>query len=319
VQKQEGSTSDLTCFRAATVTDLELFKREYASKYAKAENAYTEAARKCSDSTGDAAVAPATTFPSLLAFVSRFELGFITSLGARRFSNNSIVHGFARTDREAGTNLPSALEFVYMLVNASDPDSNVERRTVGDWIIGVDKAVELEKQLNEQFSNSRTPIRLKLRTYALERQNAPAMSDDAKLGLISQLHVALARSFRQEGFREIPASKIRETTGKSPEEFFQQANSSVPFGNRGLIRLAPSVKVLVNEEPRACPAGRDGAIVIYLFGTHPIKDVQKDFGNVAVSVAGFGACSRGSKATRTYTEGLLDDATEEVLGALRKR
>jgi hypothetical protein len=317
-ERRQGLVSDLTCFRGAAAEDIQAYRKQYKSKYAAAQDAYLTAFKKCSVSNRDATDAPPTTSPPLLAFISRFERGFIAGLGVGRPSNSTIVHGFSLVDATAGPNLPSALELIYLLVGATPSASSPGDDTIGEWVVKQEKVEELESQLNEQFVKNRAAVRVKLSSYALERPDGSKVSSEGKLNVLRQLHAALAKNFEHEGLSEISASKIREKTGRTPEELLTEASKGVPFGNRGVVRFAPSFRVLVNEQPPACPRG-DGAVVAYLYAVQPADEVQKDFGSVMVMVAGFGVCSRGTTALRTYKQGLIDGVSEELAAALRKR
>jgi hypothetical protein len=255
----------------------------------------------------------------LLSLVSRFEFGYITSLGTGRPSDSSVVHGYAATDPTISGDAPSALEFVHVLVGMPKHSRAGERKTVGDWVVYVDDARELDKGLNEQARRQRVPIVTDVTLYELERHTTHSVPQSAKLAGLERLQRAIARSLEDEGFEAVSDDDLKAHTGMSSREFAEQVMKNVSFGwkQNAPVKFAPTLLILLNEKRPRC-AKDGGAMAAYLMAVEPTPEVDADFGGIALFLVGMGECSRSSvSSTRTYINGLIEEATNQLLTTLQ--
>ena len=310
----------LVCFRAAALPEVQIYKEQYGESFAPLASKYLASASKCSASNGDSSSAAPTAFPSLLAYISRFEFGFITLLGKERLTNSSVIHGFAATDSSIGSGAPSALEFFNLFVGAAEYVRAGERKSVGTWIAYIDDNKAADKTANEEFRKRGAPLLLDTHSYNLERRTTTTLSHDAKLALLEKFQKAIASTLKDEGFKLISDSELKEKTGRTSKDTIAEISKNMPFGTKDMpVKLGPVILVLVNERRPQCSHSGDGAIAAYLMSTQPIPDVRSDYGSVGLIFAGLGTCSRVSSInTRTYMKGLIDGANDELLMALER-
>jgi hypothetical protein len=313
--------ADVTCFRAASLRDIQAYKEQYAERFARIESQYLAAAQKCAVSGGDSSNSAPVLFPPVASMLARFQLGFSASLGSGRPSDSSIFHGYGETDPEIRTSAPSAIEVVSVIVNSPARHSvPVNSRTVGDWLLQVDDTATLEREMNERYARADPPMRFSVIGYNLAREGPHGMTASAKLSVTGSLHDSIAEELQADGFEQLSESELRRQTGKSSEELVRDiTRNSVPFGSRDhSVKFSNSFRMLLKETGLSCTRRGRGAVAAYLMGTQPFAGVQRDFGDILLIVARMGACSANSEA-RSYVKGLLDGATEDILGALGRR
>ncbi len=259
-------------------------------------------------------------FPPVISMLARFQLGFVTSLGSGRPTDSSIFHGYGQTDPSIAASGPSAVEIVSVL--ASTPPIKrslaVAHRTVGDWTVDVDDTSSYERDMNEQFSRARAQMRFNVISYNLSREGSHDMTMSAKLAVISSLHDSIAKELLAAGFDQISESELRRQTGEGSEDVLRDVTKNMPFGNVGLVKFAPSFRMLLKETGLPCTRNGSGAVWAYLMGMQPTEGVQRDIGGISVLIADMGACSVSGDA-QTYSRGLLHDATQEIVDALGHR
>lgn len=315
-------TPELTCFRAASMVDVQHYKDEYKTRFAPIESTYLAASKTCAVSNGDSSVAATSLFPPTMAAIARFQLGFVTLLGSNRPADSSVFHGFGQTDPAIRDGLPSAVEVVYVLVNATARRSvPLETRSAGAFRVEVDDTAGFERDLNEQFRRAGAPMRSSIMGYTLERDGAHGMTLSAKISLIGSLHDSVADMLADEGFDQLSDAEIRDATGKRREDLLAEYTRSVPFGSRDSVtaqKPVPSFRFLFNDTELRCMRNGRGAIMIGLMGFEPRQGVQRDFGSIALLVNRLGACAEGVEA-RTYAAGLLEKATSQIVEALGRR
>jgi hypothetical protein len=311
--------ADVTCFRAAALSDIRTYQEFYAERFARSEANYLAAAQKCSVSAGDSANAAPSNFPPIASMLARFELGFVTSLGSGRPSDSLVFHGYAETDPEIGAGAPDAIEVVQMIVNSPvklSVPSIVKK--VGNWTIEVEDLATAESDINRQFAQSGAPIRFSFNIYNIVREGPHTMSRSAKEALMSSLHDSVTTELETEGFAELSEAEMKQQTGKSADDLLRQITSGLPFGHDPRIRLTGTFRILVKETGLPCARGERGAVAAYLMGTQPIEGVQRDFGSILFMVGRLGACSVSSDA-RAFAKNLSDHAIEEIGDALNHR
>jgi hypothetical protein len=325
-QPPSPTGASLVCFRGANLSEVRRYEEQYgpssAEPTSKPTSKYLAAAAACSVSNGDSSVAAPTTASQLLGFVSRFEFGFITSLGRGRPTDSSIVHGYAATDPAIPGDVPSALEFVYMVVGAPAYSRPGERRNVGQWDVTLDDVKQLEDSFNEEMRKRRVDLMMNMTSFDLTSRAAVDASQREKLSVLVTLQKAIARSLEDEGFEAISDSDLKAKTGRNAAEIVQEISRTMPFGNRqnGPVKLAPTVLMLFNDKRPACTREAGGAIGAYLIASEPTPDARSDYGSVGFIVAGIGACSRSTtRSTRTYVDGLIAEATRQVMETLQSR
>jgi len=173
--------------------------------------------------------------------------------------------------------------------------------------------------MNQQFARAGAPMRFSVINYSLAREDSHGMTMSAKLSLTSSLHDSIAEELQAEGFNQLSESELRRQTGRSTEELFRDITRNVPFGSRDQgVKFAPGFRILFKETGLPCTRSGRGAVAAYLTGTQPVEGVQRDFGGISLIIARIGACSVSSDA-RIYARDLLDEATEDIVGALRRR
>lgn len=315
--------ASLVCFRPAAAEDIKQYKRQHdEGKLRVPVSNYLSAASACRASKGDSSAARATTFPALLLHISSFELGFITPLGRDRLSDGSVLHAYAPTDPSLAGAPPSAIEVVYLIAGAPVYSPATKTVKVGDWTVRVDHSKEQEEAFNREMRKKRAPLMIDMTTFDLESATTANPPISARLSFINDLQKAIQRSLEDEGFETQSESKIRAATGKSPAEMVEEISRSIPFGARrnSPVKMAPTLIFLLNERRPQCARGGDGAMAAYLMAVQPVPDVRSDYGDVGLIILGMGACARSTTtSTRNYIDGLIDEATTQLVATLRRR
>lgn len=303
----------LTCFRSATLSDIQEYKEQFATEFANKVTEYLAAAAACGASNGDSTHAQQTQFAPFLRYVSNFEFGFIAGLGADRPSSSSVVHGYASIDPEV-EEASSALEFVYFITDAPKYAPSGERRSVGDWIITIDDAMPADKAFN-----ANAKILANLTSYSIDLHTNRGVSQSEKLAHLERWQRAVANTLEAEGFQLLSDGDLKAYTGMSGKEMLDKSTTLLPFGSRqsAAVKWAPTLLVLLNvERPRCTNAG--GVIGAYVMTMEPIPDVASDFGDVSLFLVGLGSCSHSSNSsTRKYFKGLIDETTTDLINSLR--
>lgn len=313
--------ASLVCFREAALSDVKSYKEQYGEKFAAPASRYMAAAAKCSASNGDTSTAIQTGFPMLLSFISRFEFGFITLLGKQRLTDSSVIHGYAATDPSAGSNVPSAIEFFSLFVGAEEYVRAGVGKTVGEWTARIDDNAKLDAAANAEFRKRNAPMMMDTTTISLTRRTTASLTQQAKLALLKDFQKAIASAFEDEGFKLVSDAELKAKSGRNSQETIAEIAKSMAFGANDMpVKMGPDFFVLVNERQPACTRNGNGAMAAYLMSTQPVADVRSDYGSVGIIIAGLGACSRtSSSVTRTYVNGLIEEANNTLLKALERR
>lgn len=310
----------LVCFRDASLTDVRQYQEQYGETFAPLVSRYLASASKCSASNGDSSSATTTAFPPLLTFIARFDFGFISLLGKERHTDSSVIHGYGATDPSIGGGAPSAIEFFNLFVGAAKYIRAGERKSVGTWIAHIDDNATGDRSANEEFRKRRAPLMIDMTNYSLERRTTATLAHSAKLALLEGFQRAIASTLEDEGFELVSDDKLKEKSGRTSEETIAEISRNMAFGARDMpVKPGPVLLIMVNERHPQCARSGNGAMAAYLMSTQPVPEVRSDYGSVGLILAGMGACSRPSNPiTRTYVNGLIDAANDELLKALER-
>lgn len=310
----------ITCFRSARLADIKFYKENYKDRFADLVSKYQVSASKCTVTNGNATVAVPTTFPPLLTFISTFEFGFISPLGEDRRTDSFVQHGYASTAPSIAGEAPSALEYVYLLIGTTPYASNDKKQTIGDWVVNVDESEEADKEFSKEFRKRNIPMIINSTSYHLENLAGSNYSLSEKLKLIDGLQNVIVKGYEDEGFEEMSDDYLKSETGRNRDELITDFAKLIPYGTAVPMKLGRTIHILMNEKRPSCTRNGAGVVGVYLFSFQPVSEVESDFGDIVIMVAGIGDCSKSLRAsTTTYMKGLVEVATELVTSELVKK
>jgi hypothetical protein len=313
---------ELICFRSADPDDIDAYKSNYIELYSKKVKEYLNSSSKCHASNGNTTLIGPSTFPSILTIISKYELGFISPLGEGRAPRSIIQHGYATTDPQITGDIPSALEYVYMLVDGNIYKPEEKKQLVGDLAIYASRDIDLDNEINNKMQKLNIPFKVNAMSYRIEGGGTTDQSNSEKNKFIHNIKASITSDLEDEGFEDIPEDVFEENTGKSYEEVVKEINGSIPFGAKQYKPLVVSENLhfMINQRRPSCTEEHKGAIAIYLSSLEPNPAVKSDYGSINIMVAGLGSCSRISrKSTQTFISGLLEVTTESLKSSIKKR
>jgi hypothetical protein len=176
------------------------------------------------------------------------DFGFVSPIGKGRKTNSYVQHGYASTDPTIGGESPSAIEYVSLSIAAPDYAPKEEKLTVGDWIVRVDAAEDLNALMNGLYRKNKMPVNVDVTWYAIERPVATKTSMTKKVALVEELQRAIARSLRNEGFEEMSDADLEDKTGMTRAEYARKAFEGIPYGRRQFLQmeLGGTIRILFN-------------------------------------------------------------------------
>ena len=244
----------LTCFRAAVREDIDDYQHQYAQKYANARVRYLASAVGCGVSNGDSSDSTATLFPPVLKLISQYEFGFIMGLGVGRPAKSSISHGYAATDPTIRSNVPSAIEYVSLLIGSTPTPINVSRKEIGNWSVLTRALSEIDDVMGARFRRLRIAVKVRTTEFEIYKLAGRHYSEAEKLALIEKLQEKIARLLEEEGFYSGSEKALIEELGLQSEGLIDEMNRSVPFGDRRRrpARLSSKLVLMANEERPVC-------------------------------------------------------------------
>jgi hypothetical protein len=157
--------------------------------------------------------------------------------------------------------------------------------------------------------------------YDLERRTTDSVPQERKLAMVEQLQRVIVKALEDEGFIAMSESELRTHTGKGSAELIEEVMKKMPFGRRqgSAVKPARNIFFLINEKRPRCTRDGAGAMGAYVFATQPLQDVRSDFGSIALMIVGFGECARSTTGpTRTYMNGLIEEATNQLSSRLQR-
>ena len=311
------STEDLVCFRKASSADIDEYKERYKEQYSAIIIHYLEAASACSASSRDSSVAYTGTFPYPLNFVSRYEFGFLVKLAEAPPAESYLQHGYASVDPSTTGGEFDAIEFVHMLVSASPNTKSEIRKEVDDWTVYINDAKEFNSLLNSEARRLGADIFVNYTFINIERHSMsePGPSLDEKLLLLDSWQQVIADVLDAQGFDVVPEHLLRAKTGKSSEQTIEEVNRNMPFAWRDKLpkKLGRKLFVLINQDVPSCTHRRGSGMGAYIMSMEPTPEVSRDYGGIALVLAGSGSCGHYSGTTIDYVQGLIDEATTSIL------
>jgi hypothetical protein len=320
VQSHVGTAAELVCFRAASSNDVHEYKEQYKDKFAAPVSHYLREASACSASNGDSAAAARTLFPTLLSFVSRYEFGFILGLGKETPIRSSVLHGYATVDATIDNNDQQAIEFVYLLVSASDVKSEV-RKNVGNWIVSIDNSDEFESGFTAEFRRGHIPVFVDFTFFAIERARSAVKPIGTKLDLIADWQQVIAHTLEEEYFEVVSDDDLHEKTGMISKDIIATISRNQPFGHRddSPIKFGSQLTIMINESRPVCTRNDNGATVASIFSIQPVPQVVDDYGGVVLGLLGLGACGKRTGPTKTFVEELIKESTTQLFQIMEKK
>jgi hypothetical protein len=317
MQPEVPNGASLICFRDAALSDVRRYKDLYGDKYAEPVSKYLGAAAACAVTNRDSSIAVGTLFPQLLTIISKFEFGFISSLGKGSHTDSAAIHGYASTDPSISGNPPTAIEFVNVFTGGQKYAPQGVRKNAGDWAIYIDDNKDTNRKTNEELRKKHSPLVIEMTSYTFKRSTGDSLSQSDKNRILEGLQKAIAGALEDEAFETWSESDIKARTGKASGELADQIASNMSYGAMGSpVKLGRMVLVLMNEKRPRCTAGGQGAMAAYILYTQPLPDVKTDYGGIGLIIAGVGSCRRSSATTRTYIRGLIESANDQLLKAL---
>lgn len=313
-----GGGLDLTCFREANRDAVERYKADYASAAAVASARYLKQASECAASNGDSAPAQLTLMSPYLAFVAKFEFGYIVSLGHANPPDGSMIHGYATTDPALDTEV-ATIEFVQILAGMQPQKPTGVTRTVGDWTVEIDEGDEPDETLNKAYRLARADAWIDSRGFEFERDTGAPVSQAGKLAWLNRIQDAIGEELESEGFEELDTGSDEEAAEKM-QEMFVKMEELQPHGWKDSmpVRISKNVKMYMHDDRARCSGPREsGMIGVFVFVFQPRPGVRKDFGGVTTAVFAAGTCKTTFRAVGAYAESLLGLATERVFQKLK--
>ena len=319
IWQEMNGTKTLLCFQPVDMAGIRQYTKKHRDdKIIAVDRQYLSMAAKCRASNGDTVSAQPTLFPQLLSFISSFEFGFITGLGKGRLPDSTMLHGYATTDPTISGNAPSALEFVFILIDAQFNSTSSDFKTVGNWSVHIDEDEEFEKSFNRQLRKNRIPVNVNSTTFKLKRRTTNPASQDEKLMLTRELVQAVAWSLEDESFEAFSDDDIQAGLGMSTTEILEKITKQQPFGMRqkSPVKLGENLQILINERRPRCTK-KSGAVATFLMTIQPIPEIMSDYGSVGIMIIGLGKCaSIKSGSTHTFINGLIEEATNQLMSTL---
>jgi len=294
VKVVDGTGKDLTCFRAAKRSDILSYKQNYTDVTMQHAHAYQIAASQCDVTNGNTTVAVSTTMPIVVAFIARFELGFISPLGHGKKTDSFIQHGFASIDPAIVNNGTDAVEYIDLLQGGNLNPERGEISRVGEWVLTTNHPefnTDLMKGSGQTIVQNGMSIRL-------TNNSTPAKSDAQKLEIIRHYQRLLDKMLAEEGF-----SVIR--TFQFDDPIISQFANAVPYGRREFGGQATErVIIFMNNSNPICSDHNLGALGVLSLTSRPRKNIASDYGDFNFVVYGLGTCATHQPAVKKYMEQL---------------
>lgn len=298
---------NVTCVRPA---DNSVIVDHFNDKHMNEGALYMAKASTCGAGV-DSSVALPTLMPPLLNFISKFEFGYIRSLGNSVPVSAQMQHGYASLDPSLNLDGEKAIEYVSMFSGGLTEPFGSDRR-VGDWVINVDNAPSLSSELNKMskghaFFNS---VALSFR-----RSTGSGPVAQSKNELMSAWNDKVVDQLKDEGFEIVPESKLKLADGKDFKSAIKEIELGKPYGlrNISLFDSNYSYKVMLNKDAPPCTWDQKGIMMGVVMAHEPKPGRETDYGSISLLVIGVGACSQHSNSSIKYIETLVPDIAESVV------
>jgi len=309
-QLREGK-GELSCFRIIDNSFINEYKSD-STYYGDVAKSYLSMASTCDYGGHDSPDASWPQMPGLLGLVSKFEFGFITSIGKSEvFYNSYATHGFASVDPSIVNNERVVIEYFSILSG--------ERNTTYDGtiiheseklVVVFNDARDYENEMNRMLVKSNQGLRVNISDYTLRCKLDIPYVDRKKR--VRHLLRNVGRSIKRQGLSKEHGLKFR---GASIHDVFVNTKRFVPYNyaeHSDLNTVIDKVVYVSNSNP-SCTNYDKGSIVAMTFVTEPNEFVISDCGSISLAVAGEGVCSRFSAlSTHKYITGLINATTEQI-------
>ena len=315
--------SAATCFRSVPGSLAADYKSGYKDKYASAVSTYLNRAATCPGTSGDAAIAPITTFSPFLLPVAEYQVGFLIQYGSTRPGNAAVWHGLAKTSPDVAK---AGIDAIEVVAYSWSPDNSASSTALnyiklGNWRVKYDDGEEFVSELNKAARKQGGSLVAGVFDLSVTRAaDAPAFA--ATSSLADDLASKAAASLEGEGFDAMSESDLKGHTGMDSTEMMAKVAKQMPYGAQNLAsRFAykPRVTMLMRTSGPRCTDNDRGAFGAYILRNDGRSGVSVDFGSVSIFILGFGACGRQIDANKSYVRELVSDAKEAVLSELKAR
>jgi hypothetical protein len=313
-QPPEVKGGALTCMRPA---DKAIIIDHYNDKHTSEGATYMRSASACGANV-DASVALPSLFSPLLAEISRPEFGYVRSLGTESRQTGQMQHGFASVDPDLSLKGIEAIEYVTLFTDGA-PLPTDRSKEIGKWELTVDDNAPLEKEFNRQLKQRGIPILVDFTTLNIRRKSHSGAADSSKPEQVRTWQKLVGQSFKDEGFKKIPESKLRTADGKDIHTVMNDLKALVPYGFREfgfLGEISPSAIALLKETGPRCTDDQQGAFGAFVFATAFGQTRPLDYGSIDLFVMGAGECGKQSTDAKRYMTELRENATETILTTL---
>jgi len=322
MQQLTVNGAQIICFRPASLVEVKAYKNDYSERHAFSERQYLDSAAACPDSTGDAARAGPTLFPTVLGELAAFELGFITVMRSAGVASATAVHGYAETDPQLQGDIPSAVEFVSLNYSTGTGapvlDATETSQQVGDWLLETDDEKALEKDFAKVVQNSPAAMRVFSVGFSFSKRGSHATADEKAL-LLRGLKRTVISQLRGEGFRLLSSKTLERLTGMSKPFIFEAIRKNLPYNRRKTQVLNQfDFEMLIHEHLPTCDPLNPGEVMANILNTAAEPGVRSDHGSISIMVLVVGSCALQPSLQR-YAEALQMQVEAALVENLKRR
>lgn len=298
---------NLTCVRPA---DSSVIVDHFNDKHMSEGALYMAKASTCGAGV-DSSVAVPTLMPPLLNYISKFEFGYLRSLGNSVPVSAQMQHGYASLDPSLNLDGEKAIEYVSMFSGGVIEPSGIDRR-VGDWVINVDNAPSMSSELNKMSQGNAFFNSVEL---SFRRSMGSGPVAQSKIELMSAWNDKVVDHLKEEGFEVIPESKLKLADGKDFKSAIKEIELGKPYGlrNISLFDSNYSYKLMLSKDAPPCTWDQKGIMMGVVMAHEPKPGQETDYGSISLLVIGVGACSQNSSSSRKYIDTLVPDIAESVV------
>ncbi|SDY19078.1 hypothetical protein SAMN05518669_11019 [Variovorax sp. YR634] len=316
---RDARTSVLDCFRRSKVEEIEAYKRDYEKLVIK-ENAYLAVASACKSSNGSATHSTGTLLPPLLAFITKFELGFASPQGKGRTSNSLVQHGFASVDPSIRGNTVSAIEYISFLTGAKEVQAAPRQgRETGRWVLRVDVDGEVNNHVAALSGSAGVPVWAQFVSFDLSSVSGSRISSSDANRVVDGLMRHIISSLRSEGFRAMSNEEYEAATGGSKSDLPRKIMALQPYGRRQYFANPREVELMMLLSTRPCTNDDRGAYGALAISQEPEVLTRLHQGSISLVLYGLGDCSRNVQGSRAFIRELIGQTTDLVSSYLEKR
>jgi hypothetical protein len=301
-QTQTPLASGIGCIRRIEMADIDDYKNNFLSKYAKPTTQYLEAASACKTGNGDAATAPPSLLPPDLAWIARMDVGFAVSVGRntneRLIGESNIVHGFGQVDPDIVPDENPAIEFLYTWKKNRSANRAAEAQNETNAHITLSNRFDLEldnggqatQAMRSMLQRANAPVVVDLLNVTVTRNGGSNESMRARKTMIDGWQGTVAEALEDHDFREATSSDLS-SFGMSEQQMRDKLVKTQPYGWRDrLAQRMGDISIFI-KATTSCGPGQ-GLMMGATYPSYPLPNAGSDFGGIQLTLMGLAACGQ---------------------------